>query len=307
MSLAHLDKQLIRKYLSEVWKKQLKTRQDPANRRWYETGANHDGIGLYGGLTDDASTELIFDEAQKSYVPQDVICDNVGCDNRDWPEPQEMVAELTYTKATSTSVSHSTTDAIKAGVGLEFKAKATIFGIGGEATTKFSLEFTHSWTDSKSETASESDAIKESLRVLVPARKWYRVELVATSQTLVIPYRALIYVRGATETWFEDRVAGHYNYMMTAGEAFTKIAQWGIAGADSHCYGADPRNPSVGVITQYGKVTAQRSTNVRARKYDITDTGDGVSGLPSVGVSLGRAATTGRLIEEIPLGELAAV
>jgi len=65
-------------------KKELGTGKDPANRKWYEDGANHDGIGLYGGLTDTASTELLFDESQKAYTPQKVVCDTATLDNLQW-------------------------------------------------------------------------------------------------------------------------------------------------------------------------------------------------------------------------------
>jgi len=300
MALIHLDKKVIGLYLSDVWKKELGTGKDPANRKWYEDGANHDGIGLYGGLTDTASTELLFDESQKAYTPQKVVCDTATLDNLNGLAPQSTV-ELSYTYGNSTTTTHSTTNSLKVGVGFEFKAKATIFGIGGEATTKLSFEYTHSWTKSTSESESESHTFKQSVPIHVPSGKVYQVVLTAKSQKLTVPYRALIYVDGWTETWFEDRVKGHYNYSMSAGDAFLRIAQWGKAGAESHSYGRDPKNSSRGVITQYGQVTAQQTADFVAQVFDITDSykNERAPRLTKV-FAIGTVPISGNLVQEIP-------
>jgi hypothetical protein len=300
MTLTHLDKKVIGSYLSAVWKQELGTGKDPANGKWYEDGADHRGIGLYGALTDTALTELIFEESQKAYTPEIVVCDTATLDNRNGLAPQSTV-ELSYTYANSTTTSHSTTNSIKVGVGFEFKAKATLFGIGGEATTKLSFEYTHSWTDSTSESETHSYTFKQSVPITVPAGRVYQVILSAKSQKLTVPYRALIYVDGTTETWFEDRVKGHYNWSMSIGDAFAKIGQWGKAGAESHCYGRDPTNYGRGVITQYGKVTAQQTANFVAQVYDITASfkDERAPGLMRV-FSVESAPVAGKLVHEIP-------
>lgn len=302
MALTYLDKKVIGTYLSDVWKQELGTGKDPANGKWYEDGANHHHIGLYGGLTDTASTELIFDESQKAYTPEKIVCDTAILDNRNGLAPQSTV-ELSYTYGNSTTTTHSTTNSIKVGVGFEFKAKATIFGIGGEATTKLSFEYTHSWTKSKSESETESHTFKQSVPINVPTGKVYQVVLMAKSQKLTVPYRALIYVDGITETWFEDRVKGHYNWSMRAGDAFAKIGQWGKAGPESHSYGRDPNRSSRGVITQQGQVTAQQTADFVGKVYDITDSYEDeraprlarVSPIESASISI-----PGNLVQEIP-------
>jgi hypothetical protein len=300
MALTHLDKKVIGTYLSDVWKQELGTAKDPANRRWYEDGANHSGIGLYGGLTDTASTELIFDESQKAFTPESVVCDAATVDNRNGLAPQSTV-ELSHMYGNTTTTTHSTTNSIKAGVGLEFKAKATIFGIGGEAATKISFEYTHSWTDSTSVSETESHTFKQSVPINVPSGKVYQVVLTAKSQKLTVPYRALIYVHGMTETWFEGRVNGHYNWSMSAGEAFEKIGQWGKAGPESFSYGRDPKNGSRGVITQQGKVTAQQTADFVAQVYDITDSFKDERAPRRARVSaIGSAPMSGKLVQEIP-------
>jgi hypothetical protein len=271
MALTHLDKKILGKYLSDMWKRELCTGRDPANGKWYENGANNDKAGLYGALTDNASTELLFDESQKAYTPESIVCDTATLDNRNGLAPQSTV-ELAYTYANATTTTHSTTNSIKVGVGFEIKAKASIFGIGGEATSKINFEYTHSWTDSRSENVSQSHTFKQSVPINVPSGRVYQVVLTAKSQQLTVPYRALIYVDGITETWFEGRVKGHYNWSLGAGLAFSKIAQWGLAGSESNSYGRDPKQPYRGVITQHGQVTAAQTADFVAKVYDITDT-----------------------------------
>jgi hypothetical protein len=173
MALQFLDKNVIGQYLREMWKKNLNTGEDPANGKWFENGANTDGRGLYGGLTDTASTSLIFDESQKSYTPQDIIADSATIDNRNGLTPNSTVT-LSYAYADSTSSTQTTTAAIKIGVGFDFKASATIFGIGGEATTKFSFEFSYSWTDSKTETQTKTRTFSQAVPVAVPTARSIR-------------------------------------------------------------------------------------------------------------------------------------
>ena len=63
MALIFLEKSVIGKYLSDMWKRELGTNSDPANGKHYENGANNDHIGLYGGLSDNAATQLRFDDS----------------------------------------------------------------------------------------------------------------------------------------------------------------------------------------------------------------------------------------------------
>lgn len=263
MSLKFLDKATIGSYLQAMWKKDLNTGEDPANGRWFETGANNDDIGLYGGLTDNAATTLQFNEAQKQYLPEAVVCDTATLDNINGLAPSSTV-QLTYSYSKSASTSHSTTDSIKAGTGVDIKASAKIFGIGADVTTKFSFEYTHSWGTSTTETESNTYTFSQSVPVSVPKGKVYQVVLTAMSQKLVVPYTATVAISGTTETWFEDRINGHYNWMMDAATAFAHIGQWGLAGRDSTCY-------SSAGVTQSGTVTAQQTTNFVAKVYDITD------------------------------------
>ena len=264
MSLQFLDKTMIGSYLTAMWKKQLSTHADPANGKWLEDGANHDRHGLYGGLTDSAATQLQLDESSKQYIPEQVVCDDATLDNLNGLAPSSTVT-LSYQYANSASTSHSTTDSIKVGVGVEVKASATLFGVGAEVTTKFSFEYTHSWSSSATESTSRAFTFSQSVPVNVPAGKVYKVVLTAMSQKLIVPYTATIAVHGVTETWFEDRVKGHYNHTMSAARAFANIGEWGLAGAQSASY-------SAAGVSQRGTVTASQTTQFVAKIYDITAT-----------------------------------
>ncbi len=266
MPLTFLDKATVGSYLSQMWKKDLNTGEDPANGKWYENGANNDGAGLYGGLTDNAATQLQFDDAQKQYIPEQVVCDTASLDNRNGLAPQTTV-QLSYNYTKSSSTTHTTSDSIKVGVGVDIKASATIFGIGADVTTKFSFEYTHSWGTATTESESQSFTFSQSVPVTVPQGKVYQVVLTAMSQKLVIPYTAIVHVSGKTETWFEDRINGHYNWGMDAGSALQNIAQNGLAGTQSSSF-------SAAGVSQTGTVTAQQMTQFTAQVFDITSTFD---------------------------------
>jgi len=297
MSLTFLDKTTMGSYLQAMWKKDLNTGEDPANGRWFDNGANNDGIGLYGGLTDNAATSLQFNESQKQYLPEAVVCDTATLDNTNGLAPSSTV-QLTYSYARSASTTHSTTDSIKAGMGVDIKASATIFGIGADVTTKFSFEYTHAWGTSTTETETNTYTFSQSVPISVPKGKVYQVVLTAMSQKLVIPYTATVAVTGTTETWFEDRINGHYNWMMDAGTALANVGQWGLAGRDSTCY-------SAAGVTQTGTVTAQQTTNFVAKVYDVTGTQDtnapaGMMRRSLLGSGSSDAPAGGILVQTIP-------
>lgn len=296
MALQFLDKSTIGSYLSAMWQKDLNTGEDPANGQWYENGANGDGIGLYGGLTDNAATQLQFDESSKQYIPQAVVCDSATLDNTNGLAPNSTV-QLSYQYSNSSSTTHSTTDSIKVGIGVDIKASATFFGVGVDVTTKFSFDYTHAWGTSTTETESNTYTFSQSVPITVPTGKVYQVVLTAMSQKLIIPYTATVAISGSTETWFEDRINGHYNWNMDGGSAFQLIGQWGLAGTNSPSY-------SSAGVTQNGTVTAQQTTQFVAKVYDITASQGNQAGLlrysPVAEDGSSEAPVNGNLVEEIP-------
>jgi hypothetical protein len=260
LALTILDQNKVGSVLTAMWKKHLGTSKDPANGKWYTDGANHDGRGLYGGLTDIIDQNATFDEANKKYTPTQRLAASSVVDNRNGLVGNTTVT-LAYQYTDTVSTTHTTSNSVKVGVGVDFKAKAEIFGIGGEATTKFSLDYTYTSTDASTSTQTRSQTVTQNVAVNVPAGKVYKAVLVATSQQLDIPYKVNVRVSGITETWFEDRVNGHYNWMMDIGSAFA--------------FAGDPSYQSAGngqgiAVAMSGTLTAQQSTDFVVEIWDIT-------------------------------------
>jgi hypothetical protein len=263
MPLQGLDKKIMRQYLTAFWKKELNTGQDPSNKgKWLEKGAQGGG-GLYGALRDTFSKEVEFDESGKKLIPELVTLCTDTFVNLHLPYKLHATARLSHTFQNSVTSSHSTTDSVKTGLEYEFKTGFLV----AESKMKVSFEFSHSWTSGVAKTESKSFTVDEAVDLDVPPGRVYKVVLEGKSLKLSIPYRAFIYVDGYTETWFEDRVKGHYNYRQTIGGVFQKIAEWGLAGKDSKYFS---REGNRGVITQEGAVNAQHTSDLEVHVYDIT-------------------------------------
>lgn len=260
MSLTILDQNQIASTLSDMWKKHLGTDKDPANGQWYTDGANHDGVGLYGGLTDTIDQSATFDEANKKFTPTQRLAASSVVDNRNGLVGNTTVT-LSYQYTDSVSTTHTVSNSVKVGIGLEFKAKAEIFGIGGEATTKFSLDYTYTSSDASSSTQTRSQTVSQNVAVNVPAGKVYKAVLVGSSQQLDIPYTVNVRVSGTTETWFEDRVNDHYNWLMDIGSAF------GLAGNPLYTNAGNGQGVAVAMK---GTLTAQQSTDFSVEIWDVT-------------------------------------
>jgi Clostridium epsilon toxin ETX/Bacillus mosquitocidal toxin MTX2 len=267
MALQYLDVQTVGPYLANAWKHQLNTGEDPANGRWYTTGANNDGIGLYGGLTDTLPTGLVFDQSHLTYLPTQIVAASSIVDNTKGLTPQSTL-HLSYTYSDSNTTSHTITNSLHVGVGLDIKAGVD-FVVEGEATVKFSLDYTFSYSSTSSETKGVSQTFSQDLPITVPTGKIYKGVLTASVQAIQVPYTASVIVKGTTETWFEDRVQGHYNWSTDIGTMFGWINQWGIAGGDSALY----RNlgGGQGALVISGVMSAQQTADFQAQVYDITD------------------------------------
>jgi len=265
MSLTSLDKKKIRTYLTEAWKKHLDTSQDPAHGEWWENDPNGHHKGLYGDLTDELSTELVFDVNQRTYSTDDVVGCTATVDNRNGLTPDGSIATLTYAYQDSTQSTHSETNTIEIGVEYDFGVSFEIV----EESTKFSFKYTYSWTNSTSETKGTELTYADQVTVKPPAGKIYMAVLVCTVKTMVVPTRALIRVKGTTETWFGKKVEGHYNWSTDAGSAFLWINQFGAAGTASSTFG---RSGTTGIITQAGSAMMQKTADFRVQTYDVTDT-----------------------------------
>lgn len=264
--LQSLDVQVVGSYIAEAWKKYLNTGDDPANGRWYTNGANGDNIGLYGGLTDALPAGLVFNQNALTYLPKQVVAASGIVNNSQGHTPQATLT-LSYAHSDSSSTSHAITNSVKVGVGVDIKAGFD-FVVKGEATVKFSVEYTFSYTSTTTEMTSDTQTFSEAVPVNVPTGKIYKAVLLASVQSIQVPYTATINVSGNSETWFEDRVNGHYNWMMPIGFLFGLINQYGIAGQDSSLY----RNlGGSGAVVVSGTLNAQQTADFQAQIYDITD------------------------------------
>lgn len=261
MSLTILDPNAMQALLTRMWQKQLGTDEDPANGRWYTNGANDDNVGLYGGLTDTMDGNATLDEASKHYAPTQVVAAYSTVDNRNGLVGPTSVT-LSYQYTNSVTTTHTVSNAVKVGFGYDFKAKAEIFGIGGESTTKFSIDYTYTSSDANSNTQTQTQTFSQTVAVNVPAGKVYKAVLVGSAQRLDIPYHLDVSVTGTTETWFEDRINGHYNWMMDIGSAF------GLAGDPAYKNAGGGRGVVVGVT---GMLTAQQTTDFTVQIWDVTN------------------------------------
>lgn len=260
MPLEFLDKEKMCDLLTRMWQKHLDTDKNPAEKN----KEDH----LVGNLTDTLASNLILDEDKKAFMPDTFIPASFRHSNIDGISSLATV-ELSHTHTKSTTTTHSVTNSAKWGIGQEIKASCKIFGVGAESTTKFSFEYTHSWTNGTNTTESDSDTFKVTVPLNVPAGEVYEARLYAELQKLTIPYRALIHVQGFTSTWFIPNNLPNY-LNMWIGIAFSKIAELGLAGEESHYYGANPENPKEGIITQYGIITVSQTANFYSRVFPVT-------------------------------------
>jgi hypothetical protein len=301
MTLVALSPTVIGPYLAKAWQGDLNTTEDPAGGKWYTNGANNDGVGLYGGLSDSAATTLNLNKGAQQYLPQLAICNSAITDNRNGLTPSANVA-LAYTYTSSTTYTQTLAYAVTAGASASFEFSEEVEGIGAKQTFTFNLSFTFSYSQATAKTTSNASTFTQSVAVTPPAGRVYKTFLMATVQALTIPYTAAITATGMTETWFEDRINGHYNYMLDAGSAFGMINTYGAAGADSALYSASPSDSSVGLCTLHGTITAQATSDFYVQTIDITDTYAGPNDEAQKGgpiqryLPLGSQAAPGKLI-----------
>lgn len=267
MALQFLNVQTVSPYLAGAWKRQLNTGEDPANGRWYTNGANNDGIGLYGGLTDTLPTGLVFDQSKLVYLPKQIVASSSIVDNRNGLTPQSTIT-LSYSYTDTNSTSHTITNSIAVAAGVDITGGVD-FLVEGKVTAKFSLTYTFSYSSTTSETTSSTQTFSQSVPMNVPTGKIYKGVLTAAVESIQVPYTANMIVRGTTETWFEDRVNGHYNWSTDAGTMFGWINSYGTAGADSALY--RDLGGGQGAVVVSGVLNAQQTANFQAQVYDITD------------------------------------
>jgi hypothetical protein len=269
MTLQFLDKRLIGAYVVDAWQNHFSTEMDPANGQWFTNGPNNNG-GLYGKLTDALVSELVFDQSKTIFTPHQLAAATGIADNRNGLTPNQTVT-LTYQYSNATSSSHSTTNSLKIGVGVDVKFTGSLVFAQTEVSTKFSTEYGFSWTDTTTTTKSETQTFTQTIPVTIPQGKIYQVVLLCNKNEFQIPYSANILVSGQSAACFASPVNGQNIWIVDAGTLCSWINQYGSAGDDSYMYGRNPQNPSQGMISLKGTMTATQTTNFIARTFDVTD------------------------------------
>jgi len=250
--------------LPQFWRTYLGTSQDPANGRWYTSGADGSSAGLYGALSDYLDQQPTFDTAHAKYVPQTSVGSTGIVDNRNGLNSIANTLSLNYSYQTGHTASHSTTAAIS--VGETAKFTVSFPGVGG-VEADFSITDTFSYTDGTSDSTIETATQAVAVPVQVPAGKVYQAAIVFTQETLTVPYSMSVHATGYSETWFESPVQGHYNWQAYTPFIFDYVRANGVAGSDSPKYSS---NGGEGLLTLTGEATMARSGGFQSKIYDVT-------------------------------------
>ncbi|KAF1025476.1 MAG: hypothetical protein GAK29_01918 [Acinetobacter bereziniae] len=232
MSVKHLDELYFRDLLTKYWKSYLKTKHDPANKKWYTKGAQGDG-GLYGDINDAPNVEIILHPDKSELKIENTITLSTFLDNRNSETIAEFTKDIEYTFSKSETETTSTSHTVKLGYDYEVSSEATIEIVKATTKHKFSFAYEFAYTKTNSSTSTQSHTIKESIKKIVPAGKIYKASLRATYQKAKIPFTALIKFNGISNTWFEHKVDGHYNWRAGVGTIFEYINRHELAGKDS--------------------------------------------------------------------------
>lgn len=269
MNLKFIDKRIIGGIIIDAFQQNFETEMDPADGQWFTNGPDNNG-GLYGKLVDALASELVFLQNETSMQPNKIAAAVATIDNRNGLTPKQTVT-LSYSSTNTCSTTHSTTNAIKVGIGVDIKAKATFLGTGAEVTTKISTDYTFSWNDANTKTDSETKQFSQSVPTEVPNGKVYQVVLVVDKTTLNAPYYADILLSGKSTANFKSPVNGKKTWVIDAGTLCEWINKFGSAGDESYKYMKDPNDPTRGLIRLRGNLNASVTANFTVNTYDVTD------------------------------------
>jgi hypothetical protein len=265
MPLTYLDPGTIGTALSCAWRTHLGTSESPSNDgKWLTNGANNDGIGLYGGLTDSLPASLTLDTDAATTTTTALLCDKSDINNLNGLNAIDNSVSLSYLASTTTSETHTVTQSVTLGEKFTLELNQVV----AKESMEFSLSFTFTSTESETNSTTTTQTETTTVPVYVPAGKVYQAVLTAEVQQITVPYTCVIKVTGTTETWFNNQVNGHYNYSTDAGTAFGWINSDNCAGTDSSSY-SDAGN-GTGYVTLTGSVTMNQTVNFSSQVTDVT-------------------------------------
>lgn len=273
MKLQFIDNKYISAILVDAWQNHLSTEMDPANGQWFKNGPNNNG-GLFGNLKDSVATKLVFDHNQKMFETHQKAAATGIADNRNGLTPN-MTITLSHSYQNTATTSHTKSDSIKVAVGIDIKSKVDIFGAGGEVTSKFSAEYSHSWSDTTSTSKTETIQFSQSVPIPIPAGRVLRVTLMSNEQQVEIPYFADIHLSGTSTTNFRSPVNGQSIWQADAGTLCDWINQYQSNSDENLIFCRDPGNPARGLVRVKGIMTATNTVNFTVATEDITESFDG--------------------------------
>lgn len=266
MTLSIFDEKTYgRKYLVEAWQDYLNTGRDPANGKWYTNSPTNDNMGLYGGLYDQQMpTE--FDTDHQNYIPTQLTSNIVRIDNTNGLTP-EVVAKLAYSYQEGTTTQHTVSDAISASVSESVNVNFEVAG----STTTFQLSTTLTLTDSTQHSTVQTIASEVDVTVQVPTGKIYETYLIYQQEELQVPFTMVTWITGTTETWFDSRVNGHYNWQLDADSITNVMIQNGIGETDGVSWQAfiGPAGPT-GELDLSGTASIFAGSGYTVKTVDVT-------------------------------------
>ncbi|MEZ4297001.1 MAG: hypothetical protein R3B70_18695 [Polyangiaceae bacterium] len=262
-----LNSTQLRDSLRAMWKKKLNTTQNADNNgKWLTSGADGDSpAGLYGALVLTQPNGITLDQANRTYNKKSVTVSNgLDCitDNKNGLNPN-LSCSITTSITKLVSTTHGVENAINLGASVAIKASATLFGTGAEATTTLSVNYNHTWSKSTTNSDSTTSSYTGNCNTTVPKGKVYQCIITGYVRDFKVPYKVVAAVSGFTETWFENKVSGHYNYALGGGSAFQLIRDWNLAGSSSSAF-------SSAGYTQKGTLTASTRGSFVTQVKDIT-------------------------------------
>lgn len=259
----YLDVNVVKNALTNGWQRALDTDKDPANNNKWNTHNGGDfGVGgLFGGIQE---TLLKTTFGTPAFRPITVVTQV----NTTVPNTTNAVLHapitMSFTHGEQITDTSTVSDAVKNGVDLSFEVSGTLFGMGAKAGEKFSMDYTHTKSNSNSTTQSAQTTASQTLNVDVPPGKTYYAAITCEEQTVDLPYHSDIQLKGQSHTWFDDRVNGHFNWNADVANVVAHMSQ-----IPSHW--TLPGDGSVLVTATQGKLTAQRYTNFKIVVLDITN------------------------------------
>jgi hypothetical protein len=266
--------------LTKAWQKIQGNDWDPANGQWYTNGANNDGMGLYGGISDTIDSVATVGVPSYGIDPgslKQTIAIQSDVDNRDGLLTGPTMLTLSHTYATSQTFTHTTNSSVQVGVSQQYSLHIMIPGASVGVSTAISFDRTWSTSDATTETTSNSSTFQQTVPVMPPKGKVYRAMLTFIQNTATVPYWLNLHCSGRTETWYEDRWNGHFNWSNDAASLASQLnaTDYVAMGLDPTQWGVDQSGIWTKGMT--GTLTANLVGAFNVSVIDVTDEAPGFS------------------------------